>query len=88
MLSCRYGIAVLEGRARSELNPNVMLEYGFMKAHNRQVVLLRDVNFEHDRADLLGKLSKPFEIDARGRLQPATLRKSILEWLRDLGIGA
>ena len=84
MLGCRYGIAVLEDRAASELNPNVTLEYGFMKALNRPVALLRDLNFKHDRADLTGKLAKTFEIDADGVLKKETLQRAAAEWLMDL----
>ena len=84
MLGCRYGIAVLEDRAAAELNPNVTLEYGFMKALDRPVALLRDLNFKHDRADLTGKLAKPFEIDADGVLDKATLQRAAADWLMDL----
>ncbi len=42
------------------------LEYGFTKALDRPVALLRDLNFKHDRADHTDKLAKPFEIDADG----------------------
>ena len=83
MLGCRYGIAVLEDRAANELNPNVTLEYGFMKALNRSVALLRDMNFKHDRADLTGKLAKPFEIDADGMLRTETLQQAVSDWLVD-----
>ena len=84
MLGCRYGIAVLEDRAANELNPNVTLEYGFMKALNRPVALLRDLNFKHDRADLTGKLAKPFEIDTDSVLNKATLQQAVSDWLVDL----
>lgn len=84
MLGCRYGIAVLEDRAAAELNPNVTLEYGFMKALDRPVALLRDLNFKHDRADLTGKLAKPFEIDADGVLNKATLQRAAADWLMDM----
>lgn len=84
MLACRYGIAILEDRAANELNPNVTLEYGFMKALNRQVALFRDINFKHDRADLTGKLAKPFEIDGDGVLKKETLRQATSDWLTDL----
>jgi hypothetical protein len=88
MLSSRYGIAILEDRAANELNPNVMLEYGFMRAMNRRVALLRDVNFKHDRADLTGKLARPFEIDKSSVLRKASLRSAVRDWLSDVGLGA
>jgi hypothetical protein len=86
MLGCRYGIAVLEDRAAKELNPNVTLEYGFMKAMNRNVVLFRDINFKHDRADLTGKLAKSFEIDENGVLNKPMFVKAVQDWLIDEGI--
>lgn len=88
MLSCRYGLAVLEDHAAQELNPNVTLEYGFMKAMNRRVALLRDVKFVHDRADLTGKLAKQFEISRAGVLGERSLRGAVRDWLVDIGRGA
>jgi hypothetical protein len=86
MLGSRYGVAILEDRVAQELNPNVALEYGFMKSMNRQVALCRDVQFRHDRADLTGKLSKQFEIDDTGKLIPESLIKAVQDWLDDLGV--
>jgi hypothetical protein len=85
-LGSRYGLAVLEDRVAAELNPNVALEYGFMKALNRQVALLRDIGFKHDRADLTGKLSLPFEIDKTKKLSRKSLARSVQNWLTDLGV--
>jgi hypothetical protein len=86
ILGSRYGIAILEDRVAAELNPNVALEYGFMKALNRQVALLRDIQFKHDRADLTGKLAKPFEIDDNMQLKNTSLRAAVQDWMLDLGI--
>ena len=86
IFGCRYGLAILEDTAAQELNPNVTLEYGFMKALNRNVGLLRDVNFKHDRADLTGKLAKSFEIDSNGKLDKTSLSKAVQDWLLDMGI--
>jgi hypothetical protein len=86
MLGSRYGIAILEDRVAEELNPNVALEYGFMKSLNRGVALFRDVNFKHDRADLTGKLAKSFEIDNSGELMKETLAKAVQDWLLDIGV--
>lgn len=86
MLGSRYGLAVLEDRVATELNPNVTLEYGFMKALNRPVALLRDIGFKHDRADLTGKLALPFEIDEAKKLNRKSLSASLQNWLGDLGV--
>ena len=42
MLGCQYGLAILEDRGANEMNPNVALEFGFMKAMDRTVGLLRE----------------------------------------------
>ena len=42
MLCCKYGVAVLEDRLKDEFNPNVALEYGFMRALDKPVLLLAD----------------------------------------------
>lgn len=81
MFGSRYGMAILEDHVTSELNPNVTLEYGFMKALNRPVGLFRAEDFRHDRADLTGKLSKSFIIDSRDKLNEASLHSAIHDWL-------
>jgi len=86
MLSSRYGIAILEDRVARELNPNIALEYGFMKAFNRSVGLFRDVNFKHDRADLTGKLATPFVISKNGVLEKRSLREAVARWATDLDL--
>lgn len=86
MLGSKYGIAVLEDRVARELNPNVALEYGFMKALNRRVGLFRDTSFQHDRADLTGKLSNSFKIDAADRLTRTSLKEAVQGWLIDAGV--
>jgi hypothetical protein len=84
MFGSKFGMAILEDRVASELNPNVTLEYGFMKALNRTVGLFRAEGFQHNRADLTGKLSKSFVIDAADKLNEATLKTAIHEWLSGL----
>ncbi len=84
MLGSKYGLAILEDHVGSELNPNVTLEYGFMKALNRTVGLLRAEDFGHDRADLTGKLSNTFSIDANDRLNELSLENAIQGWLSGL----
>ena len=86
MIGCRYGLAILEDHVAKELNPNVALEYGFMKSLDRRVALVRDVNFKHDRGDLTGKLAKPFEIDGEGGLRKETLTRAIQDWMLDEGV--
>jgi len=86
MLGCQFGLAVLEDCGANEMNPNVALEYGFMKALNKEVGLLREENFKHDRADLIGKLVKPFRIQEGLVLDEDSLKRAIQDWMIDCGV--
>jgi hypothetical protein len=82
MLCCRYGVAILEDRLKDEFNPNVALEYGFMRALAKPVLLLKDIGFRNVRADIVGTLHQPFDLfDIHGTLGPAIDR-----WVTDLGL--
>lgn len=82
MLCCKYGVAVLEDRKKDEFNPNVALEYGFMRALNKPTLLLKDVGFHNLRADILGTLHKTFDLfDIAG-----TMNAPIESWIHDLGL--
>ena len=82
MLCCRYGVAVLEDRMRDEFNPNVALEYGFMRGLGRRVLLLADRAFGNVRADVIGTLRQEFDlVDVAGTLGPALAR-----WIDGLGV--
>jgi hypothetical protein len=85
IIGSKYGIAVLEDEVAQELNPNVALEYGFMKALDHPVALLRSSGFEHGRADLSGKLSKDFDI-VSGSLRTSTMRTAAAGFFRDVGL--
>lgn len=80
MLCSSRGIAILEDRVADEFNPNVAIEYGFMRALNRPALLLADTAFRNLRADVIGTLHETFDlIDIEGTVQPAVER-----WLSDL----
>jgi hypothetical protein len=85
IIGSKYGIAILEDEVASELNPNVTLEYGFMKALDHPVALLRSSTFQHGRADLSSKLVKEFDILA-GALRPTTLRAAAGGWFEEQGL--
>jgi TIR domain len=87
IIGSKYGIAILEDEVAAELNPNVALEYGFMKALDHPVALLQWSRFQHVRADLSGKLARTFDIK-KGVLHKASLRKAVGDWLREQGIRA
>jgi hypothetical protein len=62
MICCKYGIAILEDRIANEFNPNIAIEYGFMRALNKPVLLLADTGFRNLRADIIGILREQFDI--------------------------
>jgi hypothetical protein len=82
MLCCAGGVAILEDRVRDEFNPNVALEYGFMRALDKPTLLLKDVGFRNLRADILGTLHGEFDITDVAR----TLPGPIDQWVRDRGL--
>lgn len=82
MICCKYGIAILEDRVADEFNPNVALEYGFIRALNKPTLLLTDVGFRNLRADIIGTLREYFDItDIKG-----TIKKPVEKWLKELGL--
>lgn len=60
LLGCKRGVAILEDRYRRELNPNVAMEWGWMRALGRDVLYLRESSFSQDRADISGLITDPF----------------------------
>jgi len=81
MFGCKYGIAVLENIIHDEFNPNVALEFGFMRALGKPTLLLKEQRFK-PRADILGTLWAEFDILDIGKTVPVAIKK----WLDDLGI--
>lgn len=88
MLGCKYGVALLEDRVEDAFNPNIALEYGFMRALGRDVALLREQNFKHTRADVIGTLAKSFTVLPDGFLDEDSVRDAIETWAIDLGLPA
>lgn len=77
---CDYGIAILENIYLDEMNPNVALEYGYMLAKRKKVLLLKQKSFVNIRADILGKIWKEFDVDNEDSIETA-----IRAWMIDLG---
>jgi hypothetical protein len=63
MLGCGRGVAIVEDRYRKELNPNVAMEWGWMRAMGRPVLFLVEETFKHLRGDIQGMIAKPFSWD-------------------------
>lgn len=80
MICSKYGIAVLEDIDVQEFNPNVALEYGFMRGINKRCLLLTETRFKNLRADILGTLRQLFDIFNIAE----TVEKAIKRWLADI----
>lgn len=77
LLGCARGVAIVEDQYRQELNPNVALEWGWMKGMGKRVFFLMEESFANGRADWQGLLSARFSWSA-----PAQgLRRTIGDWL-------
>jgi len=85
MLGCKYGLALLEDRSGEELNPNLTLEFGFMRALGRDAILIKDRAFKHIRADIVGTIPKDFSISHEFIVDEQSLREAVGHWMIDLG---
>lgn len=63
LLACSRGIAIVESKHTAELNPNVTMEWGWMRGMDRQVLFLVERSFGKGRADLSGLIEAPFDWD-------------------------
>ncbi len=81
MDECNYGVAILENLYLDEINPNVAMEYGYMLAKDKKVLLLKEKSFTNIRADILGKIWKGFEFD-----DMESVKKAIQSWMVDLNL--
>lgn len=79
MICCKQGISILENIAKPEYNPNVAIEYGFMRALDKRVLLLADKDFPTDRADIVGKIRETFDIG-----EVDTIKSPIDKWIKEL----
>lgn len=78
LLGCRRGIAIVESRYRPELNPNVAMEWGWMRGMGRDVLYLVEESFDQQRADWGGLIERKFDWnDPR-----ATIVDAVHKWLR------
>lgn len=61
LLGCRQGIAIVEDQYLPELNPNVVMEWGWMRGMGKPVLFLAEEAFDHRRADLGDLLDQRFQ---------------------------
>ena len=64
LLGCSKGIAIVENKYLDELNPNVAMEWGWMRGLGRRVIYLVEKSFNKERADWGGLIEYRFDWDA------------------------
>lgn len=77
LLGSSRGIAILESKYKPELNPNVAMEWGWMRGMGRQILPLVEKDFGYKRADWGGLLESTFEWDN----PEASVKKAVKDWL-------
>ena len=80
LICCKFGVAILENISEEEYNPNVALEYGYIRALDKRVLLLADNGFPKPRADVVGKLREHFDIDNIKE----SIKTPLEKWVREL----
>jgi hypothetical protein len=60
LLGCARGIAILESKYKPELNPNVAMEWGWMRGMGKEVFMLVEDSFTYLRADWGGLIEHKF----------------------------
>lgn len=63
MLACGRGIAIVEDRFNRKLNPNVAMEWGWMRAMKKPVLYLVEKSVEQVPADVAGLIKSRFDWD-------------------------
>jgi hypothetical protein len=61
LLGCSKAIAIVESKHTNELNPNVTMEWGWLRASDRQVLYLVERGFDKARADIGGLIEDYFD---------------------------
>jgi hypothetical protein len=63
LLACGRGIAIVEDRFNPKLNPNVAMEWGWMRAMQKPVLYLVEKSVEQVPADVAGLIKSRFDWD-------------------------
>lgn len=61
MLACGRGIAIVEDRFNPKLNPNVAMEWGWMRAMKKPVLYLVEKSVAYVPADVAGLINSRFD---------------------------
>jgi hypothetical protein len=76
MLGCSHAVCVFEDIDERDFNPNVSLEYGFMRALNKPILLLKEKRLPRMPTDIVGKLYRDFDAH---NIEP-TINRQIIDW--------
>jgi nucleoside 2-deoxyribosyltransferase len=63
LLGCSKGVAIVENKYTNELNPNIAMEWGWMRASSKDVLYLLERESENLRADFSAFISESFSWD-------------------------
>jgi len=80
LLGCRQGVAIVEDRYLDELNPNVTMEWGWMRGMGKPVLFLVEGEFSKPRADIGGLIEQSFAWTN----PDATVPEAVRAWLASL----
>lgn len=80
MIGCSKALVVFEDIELREFNPNVALEFGFMRALNKPCLILKEKRLPKPPTDIIGHLWKEFDSFKPGETIPQQIRK----WLVDI----
>jgi hypothetical protein len=61
MLACSHGVAIVESKYKPELNPNIAMEWGWMRARRKPVLYLIEKDVEVLPADVTGLIQSRFD---------------------------
>lgn len=61
LMGCSKAIAIVESKHTDELNPNVAMEWGWLRSSDRDVCYLVEKDFNRARADIKGLIEDYFE---------------------------
>ena len=63
LLGCSKGVAIVENKYGAQVNPNIAMEWGWMRASSKDVLYLLERDFQNDQADFTGFISERFSWD-------------------------
>lgn len=79
LFGCKRGVAIVESKYKNELNPNVMMEWGWMRGMGKEVLYLVEKSFDLKRADISGLIQYNFTWE----LPQNEIKTAIQKWLKD-----